>query len=294
LRVPAIVALASAVVAISCAAILIRWSETAPLTLAGWRLAVAALVQAPVALVLQRAAPGRGLRASPGVLVGAGLLLGAHFGLWTVSLGLTSVASSVVFVSAHPLLVAVGERWWLGTPLGGHLWLAVGCSLVGVLVLGWHDLQLGAAALGGDALAFGGAVALAGYLLLVRRARARVSALALSTALYAVAAGALLAAAGVAGERGLPAAPREWLLVLALALISTLGGHTVFTWALRDLPATAVAVAFVGEPAVASLLAWALLGEALAGETALGGALTLAGIYLAAGARGPTDRRPSV
>lgn len=281
MRAPAALALAGAVIAISCAAILIRWSATPPLTLAGWRLAVAALVQAPLAAAVEGPALVAVPRAQRGPLLLAGLLLGAHFGLWTVSLGFTTVASSVVFVSAHPLLVAVGERWWLGTPLGRHLWLAVGCSLAGALLLGWHDLHLGGAALVGDALAFGGAVALAGYLLLVRRARAQSSALALSTALYAVAAGALLGAALAAGEPALPAAPREWLLVLGLALVSTLGGHTVFTWALRYLPATAVAVAFVGEPAVASLLAWALLGEALSGLAALGGALTLTGVYLA-------------
>lgn len=294
MRAPAALALAGAVVAISCAAILIRWSETAPLTLAGWRLAVAALVQAPLAAAVEGPALRAILREQRGPLVLAGLLLGAHFGLWTVSLGFTTVASSVVFVSAHPLLVAVGERWWLGTALGRHLWLAVGCSLGGALLLGWHDLQLGGRALLGDALAFGGALALAGYLLLVRRARARTGALALSTALYGVAAGALLGSALAAGEPALPAAPREWLLVLGLALVSTLGGHTVFTWALRQLPATAVAVAFVGEPAVASLLAWAVLGEALSGLAALGSALTLTGVYLAVGARRPDSPRPPV
>ncbi|MBX5491534.1 MAG: DMT family transporter [Chloroflexi bacterium] len=292
MRAPAALALAGAIVAISCAAILIRWSETPPLALAGWRLAVAALVQAPLAVTLEGAALPAGLGAYRGSLLCAGLLLGAHFGLWTVSLGLTSVASSVVFVSAHPLLVAVGERWWLGASLGRSLLVAVACSLAGALLLGWHDLRLGGEALAGDVLAFGGAVALAGYLLLVRRVRARAGALALSTALYAVAAGALLLAAVSAGERVAPAAGREWLVIAALALVSTLGGHTVFTWALRYLPATAVAIAFVGEPAVASLLAWALLGEALAAPTVLGGALTLAGVYVAAraGAAGSQPR----
>jgi drug/metabolite transporter (DMT)-like permease len=50
-----------------------------------------------------------------------------------------------------------------------------------------------------------------------------------------------------------------------------------------------IAVCLLGEPVLSSLLAWWIFGEALTWAKAMGGALILAGIYLAAtGNKGPT------
>ena len=64
--------------------------------------------------------------------------------------------------------------------------------------------------------------------------------------------------------------------------VATLGGHTVFNWVLKHLPASVVAVSFVGEPAGAALLAWLILNESVGILTALGGLAMLAGIYMTA------------
>ncbi|NIP34860.1 MAG: EamA family transporter, partial [Thermoplasmata archaeon] len=41
------------------------------------------------------------------IMVGIGAVLATHFSLWIASLELTSVASSVVLVTAHPILVGL-------------------------------------------------------------------------------------------------------------------------------------------------------------------------------------------
>lgn len=51
-----------------------------------------------------------------------------------------------------------------------------------------------------------------------------------------------------------------------------------------------IAVCLLGEPALSSLLAWWLFGEALTWGKAAGGALILAGIYLAATGNKPTTK----
>ena len=72
------------------------------------------------------------------------------------------------------------------------------------------------------------------------------------------------------------------VLFLALALVCTLGGHLVYNWSLRYLDAAVVSVSFLGEPVLASGLAWLFLGQPVHPLTALGGAVVLAGIYLVA------------
>ena len=273
-------ALAGAVVAISCAAILIRWASAPPLTIAAYRMLLATALLLPPVAVVGRGDLRRIGRQEMLLMLAAGVFLAAHFGLWTVSLTLTSVASSVLFVSAHPLLVAVGERWWLRAPLRGGVAAGAALGLAGSALLALHDLRLGGDALLGDALALGGAVALVGYLLVGRRLRHDLGFVTYSSVVYLVCGLTLVAAALLAGE-SLAASPHDLPIFLALAVVSTLGGHTVFNWALRHLSATAVALAFLGEPVVAALLAWALLGEPLTVLTLAGGALILVGIYLA-------------
>ena len=69
-----------------------------------------------------------------------------------------------------------------------------------------------------------------------------------------------------------------------MAGISQLIGHSGYNWSLRHLNPLFVAVALVGEPVIASVLAWYLLGERLDWQTGAGGLLILAGILLGASA----------
>jgi len=56
----------------------------------------------------------------------------------------------------------------------------------------------------------------------------------------------------------------------------------VYNWTLRYLRAAIVSVSFLGEPILAALLAWLLLGQHIPTATLLGGAVVLGGLYLAA------------
>jgi drug/metabolite transporter (DMT)-like permease len=67
--------------------------------------------------------------------------------------------------------------------------------------------------------------------------------------------------------------------------VPTILGHTVFNWALRHVRPSAISVAFLGEPVVAALLAFAIFDQRPPLATFIGGALILAGIYLTTSAR---------
>jgi drug/metabolite transporter (DMT)-like permease len=77
----------------------------------------------------------------------------------------------------------------------------------------------------------------------------------------------------------LPSA-RVALLGLALAVVCTLGGHTVYNWALRQVRASTVSAAFLGEPPLTAVLALLILGSRPAATTVAGGVLILAGLAL--------------
>lgn len=274
--------LVAATLAISCSAILIRFAQSPPLVIASYRMLFAVALLAPVLLATRWSRPARLDRADVGALVASGLCLAAHFGLWTASLGFTSVASSVVFVSTHPLFVAAAEVLILhrGVPRIG--WVGIWLTVLGGLIIGYGDLQLAGPALTGDLLAIAGAIALVGYLLIGRRLRQRLDFLSYSTSVYVVCALGLALASIAFGGNLTEVYSNDWRLFLALAAVSTVGGHTVFNWTLRHLPASVVATSFVGEPVGASTLAWLALGEAPSAFALSGGLVILLGIYLTA------------
>src|SRR5438093_10860241 len=114
-------AIAAAIVAVSTASILIRWSDSDAITIAFYRLGFATLIVLPYTII-DRTTPLRRLsRRDVLLMAGIGIVLAAHFALWITSLktaGVT-VASSVVLVTSHPVLVAlvylfghtVYDRW---------------------------------------------------------------------------------------------------------------------------------------------------------------------------------------
>ena len=76
--------------------------------------------------------------------------------------------------------------------------------------------------------------------------------------------------------------------MLLLAIGPQLFGHTAFNWAVRRLTATFVAIAILGEPVGAALLAWFFFEEGFTTLQLTGFVLLLVGIFVAA--RGEKSR----
>jgi drug/metabolite transporter (DMT)-like permease len=72
----------------------------------------------------------------------------------------------------------------------------------------------------------------------------------------------------------------DWLLFLALAVVCTIFGHTVFNWVLRHVQASVVSVSILGEPLGAILWASIFLREYPTTRQALGGSIIFAGLFI--------------
>ncbi|WP_256366255.1 DMT family transporter [Thermaerobacter sp. PB12/4term] len=290
-----LLALAGAVLAISFSSVLIRYSQAPSAVIAFYRMALTTLLLLPWA----RRDAGRVRRLPPRLLwasVLSGVLLAGHFLTWIASLRYTSVTASVLLVTSHPLYVMAADAWLLRERVPARRLLGALLALTGVAVVtfagaGAGDLAAGGTALYGNFLAVAGSWFFAGYILIGRRVRQVLPVMPYTTLVYGVA--SLVIAAGLA-LTGTPFGPypwREMLLFVALAVVPTLGGHTVLNWALEWVPASVVSVSILGEPVGASLLAWLLLGEAPSGVELAGGALTLAGLFVATQTAGRETER---
>ena len=132
----------------------------------------------------------------------------------------------------------------------------------------------------GDLLAFGGAVAMAAYLLLGRVARRRLPVSTYAASVYGVAAAALLPpAAHRLQPRGYQAT--SWLALTGVVIGPQLLGHTVFNGLLASVSASVVAVVMLLEPVIATVLAWWLFDELPGPSLWAGAPMVLAGVWLA-------------
>lgn len=273
------VRLALGIAAVSFGGILIRLAgEASPLAIAAWRLGIAALVLVPLALLRreQTKLDARTLLLS----IGSGIALALHFVLWISSLRYTTVASSVLFVSTHPIFVGIGSHLVLKERVNRTLAAAIVLSALGGLIVGFGDVRLGGVALRGNLLALGGGMAVSVYFLIGRRVRRTVALLDYVAVSYGTA--AILVFTGCLAARcplgGFSSATYLYLSLLALG--PQLLGHSTFNWALKHLPASKVSVLILGEPIGASILALLFFGEIPSWLNGVGAAAILIGIYL--------------
>jgi drug/metabolite transporter (DMT)-like permease len=269
------------VTAVSFAAIFIRYADAPSLTIAFYRQAFAAGLVLPVALVWRRAELRRLTRAQFLLALVSGALLALHFATWIPSVKMTTVAASVVLVTSSPIFVAAGSRVLFGETVRRVAVAGILVGLIGAAVISGGDFGVSSRALAGDLLAVVGALAAAGYFLAGRRLRQEMSLLAYVSVVYTTCAVLLLPVAAFGSSRLTGFDGRTWVMFALLALVPQVLGHTIFNFVLQDVSATLVSISIMGEPVGSTLLAVAFFGEIPPWTAVIGGALILAGIYVA-------------
>jgi drug/metabolite transporter (DMT)-like permease len=274
----ALLALVAGALAIAFAPILVRVSETGPVSTAFWRVTLSLPLLWAWLLAQGPAAAPRGQWT---LLLLAGLFFAGDLGVWHASLALTSVANSTLLVNMAPVFVALGAWLLLRERLDRRFLLGMALALAGAVVLSRGNLRLSADTMLGDALALAAAASYAGYLLAVKRLRADCPTAVLMAWATTCTALALAPAMLASGERKVPETAAGWLTLAALALLPQVAGQGLITYALAHLPASFSSVALLLQPLAAAALAWLLLAEPVGALQAAGGAAVLAGILLA-------------
>jgi len=272
-----ITALVVAAIAISFAAVLFRAApELHPLSAAGWRLIIAGLVLTPFLRHLPRARARIGL---------AGAAYALHFGAWVASLGLLSVLVSTTIVTTTPLMLAAFALVTGRDRPHARALLGMALGTCGVVLLATSIPSDPATdnSLHGVLLALIGAATGAVYLVTARSVRlpSMRASLAFSGAAALVGGVLLITCALLVGAPMFPTSAAEAWVIIGAAALPQLVGHTLLTWALTRTTPTTVALATLGEPIGAALLAAALLGEPLTGLGVAACVLTLGGVALA-------------
>jgi drug/metabolite transporter (DMT)-like permease len=212
--------------------------------------------------------------------------------LYFVTIERLPIGIGLLLEFTAPVLVALWARLVWHEAVRRRVWVALALALAGLALVAevWHEFRLDAVGVAAGLLAAGG---LAIYFLVGKHATERRDAVSLLCLALGVAAGFW---AIVQPWWGFPfealaetvtlQAPFEseapvWALCLWMIGPGTIFPFALSIGALRHLPATRVSIVAMLEVVLASIVAWAWLGETLSTAQLLGGGVVLVGVVLA-------------
>jgi drug/metabolite transporter (DMT)-like permease len=244
--------------------------------LAFWRLALAAVTLAVLALLVRRAdllAP-RGRLPSLALL---GVAQGAHWLLFFEAVEHGSVALAVLTFYAAPLVIALVAPLVLPERLSVVVLAACLVGAVGLVAIALDTgSSTGTAPAAAVAAGLGSAATYAALVILSKRLLAAATP-PLTVAFWDCLVGTFaVAPVLLLADRVLPSGREEWAVVLALGVVFTGLSTLVYATLLRRVTAQAAGVLTFLEPVAGVLLAWAILEQRPGAATLAGGALVLA------------------
>lgn len=276
------------IIAVSLSAIIIRLaqSESIPsMLIAAGRLTIASLLLAPFALRKHKAEIQSLTRSDMILVVGAGLFLALHFILWIPSLEYTSVLISVVLITTTPLWSVLLEAIFLKSRVGKLVLVGLLTAIAGGVLISLpqegQGIEFGSNPTLGILLSLGGAIAVSVYMVIGRKMRSRVAVLPYIWMVYSCAAVFALIVVAAMGIPLLGYSMTGYLLVLALAIVPQLIGHSAFNYVLQNLSATYVGIATQLEPAVTGIIAYFLFHEIPTQSQLIGSLTILTGVIIA-------------
>lgn len=284
----------------SAGALFQQVDEVPPLLRASWRLQLTTLVLAPFALIQWR---NTGSEVKSQMfqrntilwLIGGGLALALHFGSWVASLDKTSLTHSLLFVTAHPLIIIVGmlviARFMLGQRKPSKkeiIGACIGfCGAVIALLDQGHQQGDHTVTLWGDFLAFMGAVFVVGYLVSGRVLRKWMPIFIYAFIVTLIGAVILIPASWAIESEFSKYGVFGWTeseffsWFLALALIAGILGHTGLNTCLRYTSPLVISTSVTMEPILGSIIGFLIFDEGLPGFwTWIGGPILVLGILL--------------
>jgi drug/metabolite transporter (DMT)-like permease len=276
----AIGALVLGAVAMGASVLFVRWADVGPYASAFWRVFLAL----PFLWIWMRWEKGS-LNAPrtpiDRTVILAGLFFTGDLFFWHLAILGTTVANATFLATTAPIWVALGAWLVLSEQVGMRALIGLALCIMGGFALVGESYSLMPQRLIGDLYGLATAVFFGAYVLAVRAGRARHSAAALMFWSTAITSACLLVVAYLFEQRMLPQSTAGATALLALALVSQVGGQGLIAVALGTLPATFSALVIFLEAIAAASFGWLLLNEPLGLVQALGGVLILFGIWIA-------------
>lgn len=269
-----------AVLFVSFSPILTKLSTSPALIIAAYRLAITVLFMFPF-IIFKKNNDYKNMDIKLLLLsILSGIFLAFHFVSWILSIKYTSITSSTVLVSIHPVFIIFLNFFIFKEKPKKYIIISILISIIGSIIIAFGDSTAGSNELYGDVLAIFGAVFMSGYLIIGKIVRQRISSSTYTFVVYLSSTITLIILGLINNVKLYPYPIKEILIFIALAIFATILGHSIFSYTLKFLNPAFISTTTLAEPVFATIWALIIFSEIPTVYNITGGLLVILGISL--------------
>ena len=213
-------------------------------------------------------------------IIYAGVLLGFHFALFFKAIKITSISNATFLGTLAPFFTLILEIYFLKRKFSRVVLLGLIVTFFGSIIILVYDFDLSTSFTLGNIYAVLCSICLAIAFVIAEKVRENENTIVYTRTLYLSAALTLLLISFFANETLMINNHIDFLGLLFLGLVPTIIGHNSIYYAIKYVSPTIVAAFPLGEPIIATVLAYFIFNEFITFNIYIGGALTLVGLIL--------------
>ena len=213
-------------------------------------------------------------------IIYAGILLGFHFALFFEAIKITSISNATFLGTLAPFFTLILEIYFLKRKFSRVVLLGLIVTFFGSIIILVYDFDLSTSFTLGNIYAVLCSICLAIAFVIAEKVRENENTIVYTRTLYLSAALTLLLISFFANETLMINNHIDFLGLLFLGLVPTIIGHNSIYYAIKYVSQTIVAAFPLGEPIIATVLAYFIFNEFITFNIYMGGALTLIGLIL--------------
>tara|TARA_B100000945_G_C20420086_1_gene617475 strand:+ start:1584 stop:2435 length:852 start_codon:yes stop_codon:yes gene_type:complete len=267
-----------AMFSVSISPIVARYLFNVPaIAISFWRMCFGAIILWFLSIFFQQPSLKKSERNQ---IILAGVFLGIHFVLFFESLKLTTIANATFLGTLAPLFTFIIERIFLKRKYQNALLLGLAIAITGVIIILSNQFDFSSRHTFGNILAILCSIFLGISFIISENIRQKISTISFARTIFTSASITLLIIAFIYKTPLIEYKYSDFLGLLILGIIPTVFGHGALYFAIRYIPPTIVASIPMGEPVIASIIAWYLFNESIDISTIIGGFIILSGLFL--------------
>ena len=210
----------------------------------------------------------------------AGVLLGIHFALFFSAVKITQIANATFLGTLAPFFTLIVEIFIFKRSFDSKVLIGLLFTLFGSLIILGYKFDFGTSYTLGNLLALSCSICLGIAFIISEKVRESESTVVYTRTLYLTAAITLIFIGLISNENLINFTYWEYLGLLFLGLVPTLLGHNAIYYSVKYVSPTIVAAFPIGEPIIATILAYFIFGELIGFNILFGGVVTFTGLLL--------------
>jgi len=252
--------------------------DISPIQVSFWRMFIGGILLWGISLFFKQKPLNKSTRFKTYIF---GILLGLHFYFFFTAIKLTNIANATLLGTIAPLFTMLIEMFWLKRKISINTIIWISMIVGGSMIVVLHDFNFSSDYTLGSISAIVCSLLLGIGFIISEDVRQSESTISFSRTLYMSAALTLFIVSFILGESLLTFTINRWniLGLLILGIIPNIFGHNLLYYIVKYISPTIVASVPLGEPVIASILAYFLFQETPGNGIIVSSFIILSGLF---------------